>query len=400
MKKIITIISLYVLVVPIYGQLNNSKSNKLTQDLEQIYTQGHINGFSVAIVNKDSILYTKGFGFSDIKEHKRYTENTIQNIGSISKTFIGIALLKAQELGTLNLDDPINKYLPFKVINPYFPNEQITIRQLTTHTSSIKDPSAYYKNGYILKEKDNPSVKVKAYFSSPDENLSMEVFFKNILTTNGAWYKKKNFLKEKPGSLFEYSNVAAALAAYILEQASKESFIEFTNKHILKPLGMSSTGWSFNEIDFSKHSILYDDPETPLAFYTLITYPDGGLITSSADLGKYLSELIKGYDGNGTILKKASFNEFFKQQLTAKNYKERNESVYNDEYNFGVFIGFSAKGYIGHTGSDPGVITFMFFNAETKIGRLLIMNTELKKEGVQEFKAIWNMLGEYGDLLH
>ncbi|PCJ98018.1 MAG: serine hydrolase [Flavobacteriaceae bacterium] len=400
MKKIITLLSISVFITSVCAQTNTLTSKKLTQELEQIHAQGFINGFSVVIVNKDSVLYTKGFGFSDIKAHKQYTENTIQNIGSISKTFIGIALLKAQELGALQLDDPINKHLPFKIINPYFPNEQITIRQLSTHTSSIKDPVRYYKNGYVLKEKDNPGVKVNANFRSPDEKLTMEIFFKNILTTNGIWHKKKNFLKEKPGTRFEYSNIAAALAAYILEQATKESFPEFTRKHIFKPLGMQNTGWSFKDIDFSMHSKLYDSPKTELAFYSLITYPDGGLLTSSKDMGNYLSELVKGYTGNGTILKQNSFKELFKKQLSAKNYKERSENRYGDEYNSGVFMGFSAKGYIGHTGSDPGVVTFMFFNAETKIGRLLILNTELKKEGIQEFIAIWNKLEEYENNLH
>jgi CubicO group peptidase (beta-lactamase class C family) len=349
----------------------------------------------VAIVNQDGTLYEKGFGYSDIKASKKYTNNTVQNIASISKTFIGIALLKAQELGTLNLDDPINKHLPFVVSNPYFPNEQITIRQLATHTSSIKDPSRYEKNGYILKEKENKEAKVNSNFRSPDEKLVLGEFLKNILSTEGKWYKKKNFLKTKPGEIFEYSNVAAGLAALVIEKATNQSFNEFTNEHILTPLGMSNSGWSFTEVDFSKHSKLYKDKETELAFYQLVNYPDGGLITSSTDLGKYLTELIAGNNGNGSILNKQSYEELFRPQLTDKNYNERNESAYNDEYNMGVFMGISAQGQIGHTGGDPGVATHMFFNTETKIGKLLIVNTDLKKEGIKEFIDIWKKLEEY-----
>ena len=150
-----------------YCQTNDSILRKLTEELENICSREYINGFSVAIVNQDGTLYEKGFGYSDIKASKKYTNNTIQNIASISKTFIGIALLKAQELGKLNLDDPINKHLSFNVNNPYFPNEQITIRQLATHTSSIKDPSRYEKNGYILKENDNGVAKVCLLYTSP-----------------------------------------------------------------------------------------------------------------------------------------------------------------------------------------------------------------------------------------
>jgi len=395
MKKIIITLILNILVSTIYCQTNDSTSIKLTQELEKIYAREYINGFSVAIVNQDGVLYEKGFGYSNIKANKKYTNNTIQNIASISKTFIGIALLKAQELGKLNLEDPINKYLPFDVSNPHFPNEQITIRQLATHTSSIKDPSRYEKNGYILKEAENKEAKVNSNFRSPSEKMVLDEFLKNILSQDGKWYKKNNFLKIKPGAIFEYSNVAAGLAALIIEKATNQSFNKFTNEYILKPLEMFDTGWSFTEVDFSKHSKLYLNNETELAFYQLANYPDGGLITSSTDLGKYLTELIAGYSSNGKILTNESYKKLFKPYLTDKNFKERNESVYNDEYNMGVFMGISAKGQIGHTGGDPGVATHMFFNSETKIGKLLIVNTDLKKEGIKEFIDIWKKLEEY-----
>ena len=147
LKKIfiIVVIILNGLFYQTYGRTNDSISKLLISDLEQIYTQNHINGFSVAIVNQNGTLFESGFGYSNRKENKKYTENTIQNIASVSKTFIGITLMKAQELGYLNLDDPINDFLPFKVINAYFPNTPITIRQLATHTSSIRDPSRYEK---------------------------------------------------------------------------------------------------------------------------------------------------------------------------------------------------------------------------------------------------------------
>ena len=171
--------------------------------------------------------------------------------------------------------------------------------------------------------------------------------------------------------------------------------MDFTNKYIFQPLEMSGTGWSFDEVDFTIHSKLYLNKETELAFYKLVNYPDGGLITSSDDLGKYLTELISGYCGTGKLLKSESYEELFKPQLTSENFKERNESAYNDEYNMGIFMGISAQGQIGHTGGDPGVATHMFFNTKTNIGKILIVNTDLNKEGIQEFIDIWGKLEEY-----
>ena len=77
------------------------------------------------------------------------------------------------------------------------------------------------------------------------------------------------------------------------------------------------------------------------------------------------------------------------------------ESPYNDEYNLGIFMGFSAKGYIGHTGSDPGVTSFMFFDSKKKIGRILFINTDFNnKEDFQQFFSVWNTLEKYQEKLN
>jgi CubicO group peptidase (beta-lactamase class C family) len=380
---------------------NTIIKDSLTRELKRIYKQGYINGFSVAIVNQNGTLYEKGFGYADLRTQRSYTENTIQNIASISKTLIGISLLKAQEMGKLNLDDPINQYLPFMVRNPYYPNTPITIRHLATHTSTIVDTDYYLNKSYILKdEQDSAEARSKELsrnFNSPEARISLEEFLGRILKEEGEWHKKEGFIDRSPGELFEYTNIGATLAALIIEKATGETYSIFTENYILKPLGMNSSGWSFQTTDFSNFSKLYAEPETPIPHYSLISYPDGGFITSISDMGKYLTELIKGYSGNGVLLSEESYSELYREQLDSTHFKERNkENPYNDEYNFGIFIGFSAKGYVGHTGGDPGVASYMFFDINDKIGRLLITNTSLDdKEGEQEFFSVWDILEKY-----
>lgn len=375
--------------------------DSLIKELSNIHKQSFINGFSVGIVANDSILFTEGFGFSNKENGTPYTKETIQNIASISKTVIGVALLKAQELGKLKLDDPINVHLPFDIINPYYPDRDITIRHLATHTSSILDSKKYWKRTYVLKDpKSTSSGKIKRGLNDADTAMPLPEFLKRIFSKNGIWYSKKNFRKSAPGELFEYSNIGAALAAYIIEVATEQPFPEFTQTHIFDPLGMNSSGWSFETIDFQKHTTLYADPTTPLAHYKLITYPDGGLITSSSDLCRFLKELMKGYQNDGSILTDTSYTELFTTQLTAENFTDRDEkNPYNDEYNTGIFMGFSVKGYIGHTGGDPGVASYMFFDSTTMTGRILIINTDIDKKGIGEFYDIWNALKEYEDKL-
>ena len=390
------------------NDINNQVQIKdsLTNELNEIYKEGQFNGFSVAIVNEQGTLYENGIGYANVAGKQKYTANTIQNIASISKTFIGIALLKAQEMGKLKLDDPISKYLPFEIANPYYPEIPITIRQLATHTSSIVDNEFYEQKDYHLKPgQDLKNVKLIfdgiEMFNQPDSIIPLKDFLQNMLTKNGKWYRKNAFLERKPGEIYEYSNIGATLAAYIIEQATKEPFDKFSSKYILKPLKMGASGWSFDDIDFSKYSRLYLTPDTLLPYYSMITYPDGNFITSANDMCKYLTELIKGYEGHGTLLTKESYKELYKTQLNAANFLERDEkNPYNDSYNIGIFIGFSFAGNIGHTGGDPGVSSMMFFDPKTKIGRYFIINTDINsKKGNDEFYAIWDILGKYQDKL-
>ncbi|MNU90917.1 D-alanyl-D-alanine carboxypeptidase precursor [compost metagenome] len=389
------------------AQVNNiektdNKSDSLTDEINQIYKKGVFNGFGVAIVNEDGTLYQKGFGFSDISTNKVYTENTIQNVASVSKTFVGIALLKAQELGKLHLDDPIEKYLPFKVVNPNFPEAKITIRQLANHTSSIVDNEYYLTKNYILRPGQNLSgIKLSfddtQIFNPSDSIISLETFLKNSLSEKGKWFQSSSFLSTKPGEIYEYSNVGTALAGYIIERTTGTSFANFTKEHILKPLQMNDSGWKYEEIKLENLSRLYENPGAVIPYYESITYPDGGLMTSVNDLSKFLAELIKGYNGKGNILKEESYKEYFRSQLSASNFTERSErNPYDESYNVGIFIGFGFTGYIGHTGGDPGVLSIMFFDPKNNTGRIMLFNTSFSdKAGNDAFYGIWNLLEKY-----
>jgi CubicO group peptidase (beta-lactamase class C family) len=381
--------------------------DSLTVAIKAASQSGVFNGFAVAVVNEKGTLYQQGFGFADVAAKKPYTDHTIQNIASISKTLVGIALLKAQELGKLNLDDPINKYLPFTIHNPAFTDMAISIRHLATHTSGIRDNDVnYLSKNYCLKPgQDLRGLKLAfdeaQVFNPPDSLISVETYLRHVLIPGGKWYTKDVFINKKPGEFYEYSNIATTLAAFVIEKATSENFRTFTAKYILKPLKMDASGWRFDDVDFSKHAHLYENPGTPLPFYAMISYPDGNFITSVNDLSLYLTELIKGYNGHGTILKKESYKELFRPQLLEKNFEDRNvQNPYSESYNVGILIGFGYTGYIGHTGGDPGVATMMFFDPGKNIGRILFVNTSFSgREGNNTFYSIWDQLEKYQERL-
>jgi CubicO group peptidase (beta-lactamase class C family) len=377
-------------------------SRELTDTLNKITDTLGFNGFSVVLVSDTGVLYQHGFGYANVATREKYTGNTLQNIASISKTFIGIALLKAQELGKLKLDDPINKYLPFRVDNPHYPEIPITIRHLATHTAGINDTEDYLFRAWVLRDTINLAHNLKidigeCKFSAPDTKIPMEDFLKNVLVKNEKWYKPANFSKNKPGAIYEYSNMGATLAALVIEKATGTPYDQFTKKYILDPLNMQSSGWGIDAIDLSKHTQLYINKKEAYPFYSCITYPDGSMITSSADFSKYMAELMKGYFGKGSLLSKESYAEYFKGQLNEKNFIKRTEGEYSDEYNMGITMGISSTGNFGHTGGDPGLFSMMFFNPKTRIGKYMIVNTDLNDpRSWGQHYSIWTLLDSFG----
>ncbi len=361
---------------------------ELDIELSKISELGLIKGFGVAIVSPDSTLFAKGYGFDDVANQGRYDNGTLQNIGSVSKTLIGISLLKAQEMGKLSLDDPINKFLDFEVINPHFPEEPIRIWHLATHTGTIEDTDVYDEKAYyVLNEEDLNWDVLKngdiENFLSPNAKVTMKTYLQHFLSKDGPWYSKKNYSKNKPGENYEYSNVGATLAAHVIEMATGMDYKDFTKEHILSPLRMNSSGWSFDTIDANEHSVLYTDKGEVLPRYALVTYPDGGLITNLTDFSVYLTELMKGYYGKGTLLQPESYQTLFEQRLPEKE-RPKDPNSYDDEFNSGIFMGYTPVGYVGHSGSDPGITTLMFFDPELQLGHIFMVNTSLNGESVEK----------------
>jgi CubicO group peptidase (beta-lactamase class C family) len=376
--------------------------DSLTTALQNANKESELVGFSVAIIDPDRVLYTKGFGHADSKNKKVYQTNTIQNIGSISKTLIGISLFKAQELGKLNIDDPINNYLPFEVTNPNHPDTPIPIRQLATHTSSINDYTKNYLKGYIL-EKDtlDDDEEPFTHFQKSDKRIPLLDFLEASFSTKGSWYTTDMFSENKPGSTFDYSNFGADLCALVIQQATGMLYKDFTQKYILDPLQMENSGWAIKDIDDSKRSKFYLFKGQKIADYTCITYPDGGLFTSSEDLSKFLSELMKGYQGNGTLLSPESYKEFYKKHFDSNiNESGRINVGTFVEYN-NSFIG-TTNLLIGHNGSDLGSFATMYFNPETNIGKVILINTDIDYKDdvvVPYIKDVWNTIVSYENKL-
>lgn len=375
---------------------------ELSDSLHLVAKDADFNGFGVALAGPEGVLFADGFGMADVAKNIPYTGRTVQPIASISKTFIGLALLKAQELGKLKLDDPVSDHLPFAVINPHHPEVPIIVRHLATHTSSIVDTDDYLHRAWILHDSTDLSHDLgidisPCRFAPPAAAVPMEEFLRRYLTPDGQWYNDSAFTASKPGATFVYSNIGATLAALVVEKATGMPFEAFAQAHILDPLGMRSTTWHGERLADTAISRTYRTRTEAYPRYWCITYPDGGVVTSAEDFARYMAELVKGHRGEGTLLSKASYAEYFREQLTDSNFVDRANGKFTDEHNTGIFMGFDPEDHFGHIGGDPGVFSMFFLDEKTGLGRYLIVNTDL--EDYAHHIRIWEMLGRYAERL-
>jgi len=184
---------------------------------------------SVAIVQDGEMVFAKAFGQADLASNRAADSGTRYAVGSISKQFTAAALLLLQEEGKLSLDDRVSKYFP-----DLTRANEITIRQLLTHTSGYED---YAPQDYLIPEWTKPITSAV------------------LLDT---WAKKP--LNFDPGTRWQYSNTGYVVAAAIAEKVAGKSLVAFLRERIFDPLKMASAG------DCSERSPADATPYTRYAF--------------------------------------------------------------------------------------------------------------------------------------
>lgn len=351
----------------------------LTAALRQHWQQSDFPGFAVAIVSADGIVYEHGFGFADKARRTPYTPATVQGVGSVSKTLIGVALLQAAAAGQLRLDQPVNELLPFAVHHPDFPNQAITLRHLATMTAGLTDDQRFYSK--------------HAYAKGTASPLSSAEYLRRTLSAAGPWYSRRRFVPHAPGTYYAYSNESAALAALALEKATSLSYAEFTRQRILQPLGLLDSGWRAADVDTARLATLYDRRGRPVAPYVTITYPDGGLLTSTHSLARYLHSIINPGAVPGAPLPPAARDSLLLPQFDARRPPQHLDPA---EPNQGLFWAYRRNGTVGHTGGDTGLSSFLFFNPATGLGTIFLTNTEMHDapRSLPQFQAIWKRLNQ------
>lgn len=335
---------------------------KYLNEYNEFIKQFEMVGSNVIFVNKDGNIENVVSGFSSLENHKETTTKSIYRIASISKVIVAIGVLKLYEQGLVDLDEDIEKYLGFKVRNPKFPNDLITIRMLMTQTSSIVDDGNF----------------IDGVWKGYDGSNATDDYIKPVeLLTPGSKRYYTGYSDYKPGTNFIYSNFGCGLLACIVEKVTGIYFPEYIKQVLLQPLEIYS-GFRLEDLKEPKNLvshytyennnfILYRDFNS-FKKVQCLKYPigenfrgvAGGLYISAENLAKIMIMLMnKGIYKDIRILNEETVKEMEKVQWSGNPtdptyHKKGLQMIIMDE--------FTKDPLYGHFGNAYGLRSFMLYN--------------------------------------
>ncbi|MFH0345740.1 serine hydrolase domain-containing protein [Bacillus vallismortis] len=307
------------------GQKKEAEKKTAKKTEEQIKTvdrnqkiSNYLNeiGFSgtAMIVRNGEIVTHKGFGYADRKHHIHNNPLTSFYVGSSQKALIATAILQLEEKGKLQTSDPVSTYLP------QFPNGQtITLKNLLTHTSGI--------NGHI---EGNGAI-------TPDDLI------KDI---------ERQGIKRQPG-VWDYQDSNYSVLAYIVAEASGESYEKYITNHIFKPAGMTHAGF---------YKTYHKEP------YPAVGYK----LKARRSITPYMPDLSQLYGAGDIYMSAVDMYKFDQALIDGKLYSQKSyEKMFtpgsSSTYGMGFYI---APGSYSNHGVMPG---FNILNSFSKSGQTIVI---------------------------
>jgi serine beta-lactamase-like protein LACTB len=308
---------------------------------------------SIALVDDQRVIWSKGLGFRDAAGKLPADANTVYRVGSVSKLFTDVAVMQLVEEGKLDLDVPVTTYLPdFKpVLKPE--HKPITLRMLMSHRSGlIREPP------------------VGNYFDPTEPSLE-----KTVTSLNGIP------VVYPPGEKAKYSNAAIGVVGYVLQKTQGERFETFVKRRVLDPLGMADS--SFLPTESVKKNLAqaimwtYHGREFPAPTFELGMAPAGCMYSTVLDLAKFQSALFA--DGRG-VLKPETLAKMLTPQFAPPDAK----TGFGIGFNLGDLDGHKQ---LGHGGAIYGFATNFTALPDDTLGVVVVCSRDVAN-------AVMNRIGD------
>lgn len=325
----------------------------------------------VALIDGQDVIYENAYGFSNIEEQTIATLDTIYKLGSITKLFTGIEIMRMSEEGLIDLDAPIGQYLPDFSIKSRFPSsDQITIRSILAHRSGLP------RNGTLL---------LWHWEASPDIFSAL---------TNSLVDSYQAF---PVGYRYKYSNIGYNILGRIIEvvreieSPSEESaggWPYYMRDEVLHPIGMDNTGFGSDQLLYGKASELnvamgyYNEngKNKPYNQYDIISLASGNMQSTMKDMVIFAQYILRiGETDEDQIIGKDTLWSMFEEQYTKPRDPNTNGLAWlTDKKQLGELVVF-------HDGTNQGFISMIALMPERDLGLVVFSNSDSFEDVKSQF---------------
>lgn len=322
--------------------------------IDSAFGRRPFNG-SILVAKNGEVIFEKYSGFRDPRiKRDSISPSTPFHLASVSKTFTAMAVMKMQEQGKLNINDPVSKYLPG------FPLEGVTIKTLLNHRSGIPNYAHYMERmGWDRKK---------------------HVTNKDVLDFIIA--RHKDIQINQPDRRFSYSNTNYALLALIVEKISGLAFPEYMKTAIFEPLGMHDT-YVFTMSDSARFLHSYFSSGREYAFdYLDQVYGDKNVYSTVRDMLKWDQALY-----GGTFFTKQTLDSAF------RGYSFEKPGINNYGLGWRMFLLKNGKKFVYHNGWWHGNRTAFYRMPDDKVTIIAFSNNDFTK--VYASKKLADIFGNY-----
>tara|TARA_R110002111_G_scaffold66446_5_gene108271 strand:+ start:323 stop:1690 length:1368 start_codon:yes stop_codon:yes gene_type:complete len=268
-----------ILIFIQFGYAQNAEiPESIKEHIKARIDEGFNPSVALAYIEGEQVSYFN-YGNTEVKTGKPVNENTVYEIGSISKVFTTILLADEVLKGNMKLDDPISNYLPKTVSVPQYNGKQITLKDLATHTSGLPRMPDNFE---------------PADYSNPFADYTVELLYDFLSSYE---------LQRAIGTQYEYSNLGMGLLGHILELHTGKTYEVLIKNRITEPLGMTMTGITFTDAMKVNLALGHNEQLEVVSNWDINSLAGAGAIRSStSDMVKFIKANI---DTNDTSLNKA-----------------------------------------------------------------------------------------------
>ncbi len=323
--------------------------DELKAAIEKIRVESGLPGLGIALVDQHGPYWVAGLGLANLETKTPATENTLFRLGSSSKMFVALSVLKLVEEGKLSLNDKLSDLAPeIYFDNPWEKTNPIRLVNLLEHTTGWSDlsRSVFYRQGV------NTSLK---------EALDLN-----------PQYRKSRWI---PGTRYTYNNAGPAVAAYIVQKIVGQDYEDYVQANFFNPLQMTSTTFFESDLFKAKGASLYSADGKAQPYWHIIARPSGGINSSASDMAKYMHFLIaRGEFNQQHLLSEASFTrmETSTSTLGAQAGTKAGYGLHN------YVTGHKQAGVVfrGHGGMLSGGHCIINYSPELKSGFVVMINQD------------------------